>query len=83
MSLNAFLYFIDFINSSKVWAIVETCSSKDVVLVIMTGMANELTERGESLSFEVGIFSKKENSKPSGDLFSSLTIETSWIGSDV
>ena len=49
----------------------------------MTSMANELTERGESLSFEVGIFSKKENSKPSGDLFSSLTIETSWIGSNV
>ena len=46
------------------------------MLVIMTSMANELTERGESLSFEVGIFSEKENSKPLGDFFSSLTIET-------
>ena len=53
------------------------------MLVNMTSMANELTERGESLSFEVGIFFEKENSKPSGDLFSSLTIETSWIGSNV
>ena len=53
------------------------------MLVIMTGMANELTERGESLILEVGIFSEKKNSKPSGDLFSSSAIGTSWIDSEV
>ena len=53
------------------------------MLVIMTGMANELTERGESLSLEVGIFSEKENSKPSGDLFSSSALGTTWIYSEV
>ena len=42
-------------------------------------MGNELTERGESLSLEVGIFSEKENSEPLGDLFSSLVTGTSWI----
>ena len=46
-------------------------------------MGNELTERGESLSLEVGIFSEKENSEPLGDLFSSLVIGTSWIGFEV
>ena len=35
------------------------------MLVIMTSMANELTERGESLSLEAGISSEKENSEPS------------------
>ena len=44
------------------------------MLVIMTGMANELIERGESLSFEVRIFSEKKNSEPSGDLLSSSAI---------
>ena len=83
VSLKASLSFIDFINSYKVWAIVETCSSRDVVLVIMTSMANELTEQGEFLSLEVGIFSEKENLEPSGDLFSSSIIGTSWIGSEV
>ena len=82
VSLNASLFFMDFISSSKVWDVVETCSSRDVVLVIMTGMTNELTEWGESLSLEVGIFSEKENSEPSSDSFSSSTIRTSWIGFD-
>ena len=50
---------MDFISSSKFWAIVEMCSSKDVVLVIMIGMADELTEWGDSPSSEVGIFLKK------------------------
>ena len=72
---------MDFISSSKVWAIVETCSSRDVVLVIMTGMANELTEWGDSLSLEVGIFSEQENSDPSSDSFSSSIVGASWIGS--
>ena len=49
----------------------------------MTGMENELTEQGESLSLEVGIFSENENLKPSGDLFSSSAIGTSWIDSEV
>ena len=49
----------------------------------MTGMANELTKRGESLSFEVWIFSENENSEPSSDLFSSSAIGTSWIDSEV
>ena len=33
-----------------------------------------------TLSLEVWIFSKKENSEPSSDSFSSSTIGTSWIG---
>ena len=53
------------------------------MLVIMTGMAKELIERVESLSLEVGIFSEKENSKPSGDLFSSSALGTTWIYSEV
>ena len=53
------------------------------MLVIMTSMANELIERGESISLEVGIFSEKENPEPSGDLFSSSAIGTSWIDSEV
>ena len=46
-------------------------------------MANELTEQGESLSLEVGIFSENENLEPLGDLFSSSTIGTSWIDFEV
>nr|POF24180.1 hypothetical protein CFP56_06261 [Quercus suber] len=38
----------------------------------MTGMANDLIERGESLSLEAGIFSEKEYSKPSGPAMSLL-----------
>ena len=53
------------------------------MLVIMTSMANELTERGESLSLEEGISSEKENSEPSSDLFSSSAIGTSWIDSEI
>ena len=49
----------------------------------MTGMENELTEQGESLSLEVGIFSENENLEPLGDLFSFSVIGTSWIGSEV
>ena len=49
----------------------------------MTSMANELTEQGQSLSLEVAIFSEKENSKPSGDLFSSSALGTTWIYSEV
>ena len=53
------------------------------MLVIMTSMANELTEQGESLSLEVGIFFENENLEPSGDLFSSSTIGNSWIDFEV
>ena len=49
----------------------------------MTGMANELTERGESLSLEAGISSENDNLEPSSDLFSSSAIGTSWIDSEV
>ena len=50
------------------------------MLVIMTGMANELTERGESLSLEAGISFEKENSKLSSDSSSSSTIGASCVG---
>uniref|UniRef100_A0A2N9G2F4 Uncharacterized protein n=1 Tax=Fagus sylvatica TaxID=28930 RepID=A0A2N9G2F4_FAGSY len=46
---------------------IETCSSINFVLVIMTGMTIELTERGESLSLDIGIPSGEENSNSSLD----------------
>ena len=64
-SLLASLSVMDFINSSRVLAMIETCSSIDVVLVIMTGMIVELTKRGESLSLDIGILSGEENSDSS------------------
>ena len=81
-SLAASLSAMDFISCSKVWVIIETCSSKDVVLVIMTDMIDELIVWEGSLSLEVRIFFGKENLEPSSDLFSSSAIGTSWIGSE-
>ena len=60
---------------------VEACSSKDVVLVIMTGMADELIEWADSLSLEVGIFSEKDNLGPLSDSSSSSTIGAFCVGS--
>ena len=46
----------------------------------MTGMANELTERGESLNLEARISFEKENSEPLSDSSSSSTIGASYVG---
>jgi hypothetical protein len=64
-SLVASLFVQDFISSFTFLAMIETSSSKDVVLVIMTGIMVELKEQGESLGFDVVLLFGEENSNSS------------------
>ena len=66
-SLVASFSVLDFINSSRVLAMIETFFSKDVVLVIMTGITIELIDRGESLVLVIRVLSGEENSNLSLD----------------
>ncbi len=63
--LVASLFVQDFISSFTFLAMIETSSSKDVVLVIMTGIMVELKEQGESLGFDVVLLFGEENSNSS------------------
>lgn len=63
--LVASLFVQDFISSFTFLAMIETSSSKDVMLVIMTSIMVELKEQGESLGFDVVLLFGEENSNSS------------------